>query len=47
MCVNLVLEDVVVVVAVSRDGVHKVTAIWEYDKRSVNDANFVYEQGVL
>jgi biotin carboxylase len=31
-----------VVDSVSRDGVHKVTAIWEYDKRSVNDANFVY-----
>ena len=27
---------------VSRDGVYKVVAIWEYDKRSVNGANFVY-----
>lgn len=27
---------------VSRDGVYKVIAIWEYDKRSVNGANFVY-----
>lgn len=27
---------------VSRDGVHKLVAIWEYDKRSVNNANFVY-----
>jgi biotin carboxylase len=26
----------------SRDGEYKVTAVWEYDKRSVNDANFVY-----
>ena len=26
----------------SRDGIYKVTAIWEYDKRSVNGANFVY-----
>jgi biotin carboxylase len=26
----------------SRDGVYKVTCIWEYDKRSVNGANFVY-----
>jgi len=26
----------------SRDGVYKVTAIWKYDKRSVNGANFVY-----
>ena len=25
-----------------RDGVYKVTAIWEYDKRSINGANFVY-----
>jgi hypothetical protein len=31
-----------VVDGVSRDGTYKVTAIWEYDKRSVNDANFVY-----
>ena len=31
-----------VIDSVSRDGVHKVTAIWEYDKRSVNGANFVY-----
>ena len=27
---------------ISRDGVHKIVAIWEYDKRSVNGANFVY-----
>lgn len=27
---------------VSRDGKYKVCCIWEYDKRSVNDANFVY-----
>ena len=26
----------------SRDGVHKLVCIWEYDKRSVNNANFVY-----
>ena len=31
-----------VVDGVSRDGIYKVTAIWEYDKRSVNNANFVY-----
>eukprot|EP00953_Heterococcus_sp_UTEX-ZZ885_P040223 20572-Heterococcus_DN1.PRE.1 len=31
-----------VIDSVSRDGVHKVVAIWEYDKRSVNGANFVY-----
>ena len=27
---------------VSRDGEHKLVAIWEYDKRSINNANFVY-----
>ncbi len=27
---------------VSRDGVHKLVAVWEYDKRKVNGANFVY-----
>ena len=27
---------------VSRDGVYKIVAVWEYDKRSVNGANFVY-----
>ena len=26
---------------VSRDGIFKVTAVWEYDKRSVNGADFV------
>eukprot|EP00903_Cladosiphon_okamuranus_P016162 g14915.t1 len=31
-----------VVDSVSRDGVHRICAIWEYDKRSVNGANFVY-----
>jgi hypothetical protein len=31
-----------VVDKVSRDGVHKLVAIWEYDKRSINDAHFVY-----
>jgi len=31
-----------VVDGVSRDGEYKVVTIWEYDKRSVNDANFVY-----
>jgi biotin carboxylase len=31
-----------VVDGVSRDGVYKVTAIWEYDKRFANGANFVY-----
>ena len=27
---------------VSRDGVHKLVAIWEYDKREANGASFVY-----
>ena len=31
-----------VIDSVSRDGHHKVTAIWEYDKRPANGANFVY-----
>ena len=31
-----------VIDTVSRDGVHRVCAIWKYDKRSVNGANFVY-----
>jgi biotin carboxylase len=35
-----------VVDTVSRDGVTKVVAVWEYDKRAVNDAPFVY-YGVL
>lgn len=31
-----------VIDTVSRDGVHKVVAAWEYDKRRVNGADFVY-----
>lgn len=31
-----------VVDKVSRDGVHKIVAIWQYDKRPVNGAAFVY-----
>ena len=31
-----------VVDSVSADGTCKVTAVWEYDKRAVNGANFVY-----
>ncbi|GLE01015.1 hypothetical protein PINS_up009828 [Pythium insidiosum] len=34
--------DEYVVDTVSRDGVHKVVAVWKYDKRRVNDASFVY-----
>jgi predicted ATP-grasp superfamily ATP-dependent carboligase len=35
-----------VVDTVSRDGTHKVVAVWEYDKREMNGAPFVY-YGVL
>jgi len=31
-----------VIDGVSRDGVYKVVAVWEYDKRPVNGTNFVY-----
>lgn len=34
--------DEYVVDTVSREGEHKVTAIWKYDKRRVNNAAFVY-----
>lgn len=34
--------DEYVVDTVSRNGAHKVIAIWKYDKRRVNDAAFVY-----
>ncbi|KAE8881417.1 hypothetical protein PF005_g11043 [Phytophthora fragariae] len=34
--------DEYVVDTVSHDGEHKVTAVWKYDKRRVNDAAFVY-----
>ncbi len=36
-----------VVDTVSRDGVHKVVAVWEYDKRVVNGAPFVYYGVIL
>ena len=32
---------------VSRNGQHKVAALWKYDKRSVNDAPFVYHATML
>ncbi len=35
-------ETEFVVDSVIRDGVHKVVAIYEYDKRAVNGAAFVY-----
>lgn len=31
-----------VIDGVSRDGIYKVTAIWEYDKRHANGADFIY-----
>lgn len=31
-----------VIDTVSRNGVHKVIAVWQYDKRAVNGAAFVY-----
>jgi biotin carboxylase len=31
-----------VVDCVSRDGIHKVVALWQYDKRPINGADFVY-----
>lgn len=31
-----------VVDSVSRDGEHRICAIWEYDKRRANGTNFVY-----
>lgn len=34
--------DEYVIDGVSRDGEHKIVAVWKYDKRSVNGANFVY-----
>jgi biotin carboxylase len=42
LCQEYLTGTEYVVDGVSRDGVYKVLAIWEYDKRSVNGANFVY-----
>ena len=42
LCQEFLSGTEFVIDGVSRDGVYKVTAIWEYDKRSVNGANFVY-----
>jgi hypothetical protein len=42
LCQEYLAGTEYVVDGVSRDGVYKVLAIWEYDKRSVNGANFVY-----
>jgi len=36
-----------VVDTVSRNGVHKVVAVWEYDKREANGAAFVYYGAIL
>ena len=42
LCQEFLQGTEYVVDGVSRDGVYKVCAIWEYDKRSINGANFVY-----
>eukprot|EP01038_Epipyxis_sp_PR26KG_P011809 gene11809-15803_t len=42
LCQEFLAGTEFVIDGVSRDGVYKVTAIWQYDKRSVNGANFVY-----
>lgn len=36
-----------VVDTVSRDGVHKVVAVWQYDKRVANASSFVYYGVIL
>lgn len=42
LCQEFLAGTEYVIDGVSRDGVYKVVAIWEYDKRSVNGSNFVY-----
>eukprot|EP00604_Paraphysomonas_vestita_P003162 CAMPEP_0174821084 /NCGR_PEP_ID=MMETSP1107-20130205/5372_1 /TAXON_ID=36770 /ORGANISM="Paraphysomonas vestita, Strain GFlagA" /LENGTH=904 /DNA_ID=CAMNT_0016037753 /DNA_START=302 /DNA_END=3016 /DNA_ORIENTATION=+ len=42
LCQEFLQGTEYVVDGVSRDGIYKVTAIWEYDKRNANGANFVY-----
>lgn len=42
LCQEFLVGNEYVIDGCSRDGVYKVTAIWKYDKRSVNGANFVY-----
>jgi len=42
LCQEFLRGSEFVIDGVSRDGVYKVVAIWQYDKRSVNGANFVY-----
>lgn len=42
LCQEFLFGTEYVIDGVSRDGVYKVLAIWEYDKRTVNNANFVY-----
>lgn len=37
-----IIGDEYAIDTVSRDGEHKITAIWKYDKRIVNNAPFVY-----
>lgn len=42
LCQEFLEGSEFVVDGVSRDGVYKVTAIWEYDKRHANGSDFVY-----
>jgi len=42
LCQEFLKGPEFVIDGVSRDGMYKVAAIWEYDKRSINGANFVY-----
>ena len=36
-----------VVDSVSRDGAHKTTCVWEYEKRAANGGDFVYFQKIV
>jgi len=42
LCQEFLSGTEYVVDGVSRDGEYKVIAVWKYDKRSINGANFVY-----
>ena len=42
LCQEYLLGTEYVIDGVSRDGVYKVVAVWEYDKRTENSSNFVY-----
>ncbi len=42
LCMEFLDGTEYVIDSVSRDGIHKITALWEYDKREANGASFVY-----